>query len=185
MKEIDQIKERIEGIAEVQSALITEFKTEREKIEDQSRRLTQVEANAVDQATAHTLRELVRLLLLRTDKIPKEIPVRHHHHFDLRSKGFVISAVVLLLTTAITVGTACHLWRRNRELQANAVKFRMIRQARLDIAIWADSTYRKNPKEAERTTEALEEKAMANQAAEATAREREKEAKRPVTRPTA
>ncbi|ARS37571.1 hypothetical protein [Pontibacter actiniarum] len=81
-------------------------------------------------------------------KLPKVLPVRHYHHFEDRSRGFVIGGIVLLLTAAVFVGLCLSLYRENSRLRESDVKYRMIRQAYPGAGNWADSTFQQNPKDA-------------------------------------
>lgn len=74
-------------------------------------------------------------------KLPKVLPVRHHHHFEDKSRGFVLGGIVCLLTAAISAGLCFSLFRENSILQGNNMKYRMIRQAYPEIVHWADSAY--------------------------------------------
>ncbi|MEJ8802818.1 hypothetical protein [Pontibacter sp. H249] len=91
-------------------------------------------------------------------KLPKVLPVRHHHHFEDRSRGFVIGSIVCLLAAAISVGLCLSLYRENSRLRENDIKNRMIRQTYPDAGHWVDSVYYLNPEEAERRVRQLESK---------------------------
>ncbi|MDX5423445.1 MAG: hypothetical protein LPK07_03965 [Hymenobacteraceae bacterium] len=80
-------------------------------------------------------------------KLPKVLPVRHHHHFEDRSRGFILAGVMLLLITAITAGWCYSLYQENSRLQESEVRFRLIRQVYPEAARWADSTHTLNPEE--------------------------------------
>lgn len=82
-------------------------------------------------------------------KLPKVLPVRHHHHFEGRSRSFLIAGAVLLLVTAISAGICLSLYRENRKLQESDIKLRMIRQTYPKAVIGADSVYHLAPEEAE------------------------------------
>ncbi|WP_242923092.1 hypothetical protein [Pontibacter liquoris] len=86
-------------------------------------------------------------------QLPKVLPVRHHHHFEDRSRGFLIGGVVCLLTVAILTGLCFSLFRENVRLRESSAKYEMIRQASSEAAIWADSTYHLDPDEVERSVE--------------------------------
>lgn len=80
-------------------------------------------------------------------KLPKVLPVRHHHHFEDRSRGFLIGGIVCLVVNAISAGLCFSLYRENSRLQENNMKYRMIRQAHPETAQWADSAYIHAPEE--------------------------------------
>ena len=60
-------------------------------------------------------------------KIPKDIPVKHWHYFDPKSKGWVIAGVTLLIIVAITTGLSVHLLVENRRIAASDIMFRVAR----------------------------------------------------------
>ncbi|WP_276348840.1 hypothetical protein [Daejeonella sp. JGW-45] len=90
------------------------------------------------------------------DAIPKRIPIQHYYHFTDRSKGSIIAGIILLISCALSVGIAISLWKENRKLNDNSVKFRMIRQSYPNISHWADTIYNHDPKAMERLTKRLE-----------------------------
>lgn len=90
-------------------------------------------------------------------KLPKVLPVRHYHHFEDKSRGFIIGGFILLLATSVSVGLSSSLFRENGRLQESSIKYRLVRQEYPEAAFWADSTYHLNPEEAERSMELLEE----------------------------
>jgi hypothetical protein len=111
------------------------------------------------------------------DSIPKIIPLKHSHYFDPKSKGWVIAGVILLIVTAISTGLCGHLWVENNRLQANDIKFRMIRQAYPVQANWAEQHYFNNPDKAENETIRLENEAEERSEAIDIANQKEREAK--------
>ncbi|MBC8034878.1 MAG: hypothetical protein H7Y03_12075 [Chitinophagaceae bacterium] len=115
-----------------------------------------------------------QIIKMRTlhDGIPEVVKVRHHHHFEDKSKGFIIGAIVLLLICAMAVGIAVSMWKENGRLNENSVKFRVIRQGYPTIAYWADTTYHRDPEVIKVLTEKLEAEQLAVAQAEAVAREK-------------
>jgi hypothetical protein len=111
------------------------------------------------------------------ESIPKIIPVKHNHYFDPKSKGWVIAGVILLIVSAISTGLNAHLWVENNRLQANDIKFRMIRQAYPIQANWAEQHYFNNPDTAESETIRLENEAEERMEAVDIANQKEREAK--------
>ncbi|WP_114778728.1 hypothetical protein [Botryobacter ruber] len=89
-------------------------------------------------------------------KLPKVLPVRHHHHFEDRSRGLLIGGIILLIITAVSVGLSFSLYRENSKLQENDMKYRMIRQSYPKVTLWADTTYQHDPVEAEKWVEQIE-----------------------------
>jgi hypothetical protein len=110
--------------------------------------------------------------------LPEIIQVRHHHHIQGQSKGFIIGGLILLFSTAIAIGLAGSLWKENGLLNENSVKFRMIRQNYPDIAYWADTLYHRNPDSLKQLTEKIETEQVAAAQAEAAAREKVQDAKK-------
>lgn len=113
----------------------------------------------------------------RLASLPEVIPVRHYHHFDKKSKGFIISATVLLLTCAISIGTSISLWKENRFRNENSIKFRMVWQNYPGIAHWADTTYHRDPEAMKQITEKLEAEQLEIALAQATTKKKELEMK--------
>ncbi|WP_138484970.1 hypothetical protein [Dyadobacter bucti] len=87
---------------------------------------------------------------------PKESQVRHHHHFDLRSKGFIISAAALLLSTAISIAVAISNYNESSRLKETDLKFRIARQLSPALTARVDSIYYKDPDRAELETQKRE-----------------------------
>lgn len=91
---------------------------------------------------------------VKIDLIPKAIPVKHI--LDVETKKVLKLFAILVLLVIVSVGIAIHLLFRNRDLQAGADKFHMIRQSSPGIALWADTTYLADPKEAIKKADSLE-----------------------------
>ncbi len=108
-------------------------------------------------------------------RIPKT--VKHDHYFDPKSRGWIIAGVILLIVTAISTGLNAHLWLENSRLQANDIKFRMIRQSYPIQANWAEQHYYNNPDTAESETIRLENEAKERSEAADVASQKEREAK--------
>lgn len=89
-------------------------------------------------------------------KLPKVLPVQHHHHLGEGVKGLVTGGVILLMATAVSAGLSFGLYRENIRLQDSATKLRMIRQAYPGTALWADSNFATDPEEAVNLVEKLE-----------------------------
>lgn len=111
------------------------------------------------------------------ESIPKIIPVKHSHYFDPKSKGWVIAGAILLIVTAISTGLNTHLWVENNRLQANDIKFRMLRQGYPVQANWAEQHYFNNSDKAENETIRLENEAEERSEAVDIANQKEREAK--------
>lgn len=107
--------------------------------------------------------------------LPEVIKVRRYHHFEDKSKGFIIGAVVLLLVSAMVMGISVSMWTENGRLNENSVKFRVIRQGYPNVAYWADTTYHRDPEEIQLLTDKLESEQAAAALAEAAAKAKIKE----------
>lgn len=115
--------------------------------------------------------QIVKMKTLR-DGVPEAVKVRHYHHFEDKTKGLIIGAVVLLLICAMAVGIAVSMWKENGRLDENSVKFRVIKQGYPDVAYWADSTYHRDPEAIKLLTEKLEAEQLAVAQAEAASKEK-------------
>ncbi|MDO6389561.1 hypothetical protein Q4E40_05450 [Pontibacter sp. BT731] len=104
---------------------------------------------------------LIASLQEKITKLPKVLPVRHHHYFEDRSRGFVIGGIVCLLTVAISVGLSFSLYRENSRLEESDIKYRMVRQAYPDAVHWADSAFHQNSEDAKTWLENREPEAIA------------------------
>lgn len=78
-------------------------------------------------------------------KIPKDIPVKHRHYFDPKSKGWVIAGLTLLICVAITAGLSAHLYLENRRVEATDIMFRVVRQAYPELTREIEDRYAKDP----------------------------------------
>lgn len=128
--------------------------------------------------SADTVSRLIENLIREIDAIPREIPMRHHHHIETRSRGFVVTALILIMCSSLAIGLGAHLWWINRGLKENDLKYRMIRFEHPKASEWADETYQRDPKAARRATRELEKGERAILKAEAEAKRKEAEAKR-------
>jgi hypothetical protein len=109
--------------------------------------------------------------------VPKASEIKHHHHFNFQSKGFIISAAVLLLSTAISIGMAISNYNESSRLQESDLKFRIARQLSPALAVRVDSIYYKDPERAELETQKREAHELTVKEAEAKLKERRKEVK--------
>ncbi|MFD3000314.1 hypothetical protein ACFS7Z_08080 [Pontibacter toksunensis] len=89
-------------------------------------------------------------------KLPKVLPVRHHHNFEYKSRSFVTGGIILFLTTAVSAGLSFSLYRENSRLMESGVKLRIIRQVYPGAVSWADSIFARNSEEAVKLVEKLE-----------------------------
>jgi hypothetical protein len=79
-----------------------------------------------------------------------------HHHFDLRSKSFVISGAMMLITTSISIAVAISNYMESRRLQESNFKFRITRQLSPVLTAKVDSIYYKDPARAQLETQRRE-----------------------------
>lgn len=181
------IEERLDDQEEVLQLMLTKLQTlENRKIEfpdiripDYSSQLEVMKKELLRVSHSYPVEKIedqVAKIQNLSDGIPEAIKVRHHHHFEDKSKGFIIGAVVLLLMSAMAVGIAVSMWKENRRLNENSVKFRVIRQGHPDVAYWADTTYYRDPEAVELLTEKLETEQLATTTAKMEAREKAKDA---------
>jgi hypothetical protein len=91
---------------------------------------------------------------VKIDLIPKAISVKHI--LDIETKRVLKVLVILVILVIVSVGIAVHLLFRNHGLQVSADKFHMIRQSYPSTALWADTTYLADPKEAIKKADSLE-----------------------------
>jgi hypothetical protein len=93
-------------------------------------------------------------------KIPKNIPVKHQHYFDPKSKGWVIAGVTLLIVVAVTTGLSVHLFVENRRIEAADVMFRVAKQAYPEVTNEIEDRYAKDPVKMEAKLIELEAEAL-------------------------
>ena len=126
---------------------------------------------------AEEIKSQINTLRNEVAGIPKEIPVRNHHHIDVKTKPFIIAGSLLLILVAISTGLSIYLGVENNRLHANDIKFRMTRQIFPIQANTIDSFYNKTPLEMEKQTIQLETEALERTEAADLAEQKEREAK--------
>lgn len=181
-------EERLEELEEVVQTVITKMQElETRKIEvpdihipDYTGQLETIKNELV--RVNHTypvgkIQQQIAILEELIGGIPEIIQIRHHHHFQDKSKGFFIGAIILVLVSAISVGVTVSMWNDNRRMNENSVKFRMIRQQYANVAYWADTTYHHDPDAMKKLTERLETEQLATKQADASAKEKVQDAK--------
>lgn len=109
------------------------------------------------------------------ESIPRKLEIRNHHHFDLRSKGFIISAAAFLIVTALSVAVAISSYRESSRLRESDLKFRIARQLSPALTAKADSIYYRDPNRAEFETQRLEAHELSVKQAEALLKQKQKE----------
>jgi len=180
-----KIEEQLESMEEVLSLLIRKNTS----IEN----LIQTATESQEKTLADTLFELKKAL--KQDASAKQLDtwfsqikeeivriqmaseVRHHHHFDLQSKGFIISAAVLLLSTAISVGVAISNYKESSRLHESNLKFRIARQLSPALTARVDSIYYEDPERAELETQKREANELTIKEAEELLKHKQIEAK--------
>lgn len=181
-----KIEEQLESIEEVLSLVIRKNAS----IEN----LIQTATESQNKTLADTLMALKRDLEHHTSSqqlepyfsqikqaivsVPKASEVRHHHHFDLRSKGFIISAAVLLLSTAISIAVAISNYHESSRLKETDLKFRIARQLSPALTARVDSIYYKDPDRAELETQKREAHELTIKEAEDLLKHKQMEAKK-------
>ncbi|SIR08523.1 hypothetical protein [Pontibacter lucknowensis] len=95
----------------------------------------------------HTLQVLNQLSSFeeRLAKLPKVLPVRHHHHFEDRARRFVLAVLLCMLFTATAAGLCFSLYRENTRLQETDTKYSLIRQVCPETAQRLDSIFQHAP----------------------------------------
>ena len=109
--------------------------------------------------------------------IPKVIPVKNHHHLDVKTRPFIIAGTLLLIFVALSAGLNIYLWTANNRLEANDIKFRMTRQMYPREANEADAEYTRDPSAMEKLTVKYETEALERSKAADIAEQKEREAK--------
>jgi len=201
MKELDELTERIDGQDEIIDSLIKKI-TDQEKREPKTADYTlhfealqkifevflvrynkenaELKA-AISQLNIGYPAEQIQNALAESkgilEAIRKILPVKVKHQFDSKTKGWIIAGIILLIVTAISTGLCGHLWLENNRLQANDIKFRMLRQCYPIQANWAEQHYFNNPDTAESETIRLENEAKERSDAVDIAKQREREPK--------
>jgi len=201
MKEIDELNDRMNGNDEIVDSLIKKM-DELEKREVKNTDYTlhfealkkifeaflnrynkeSVELkDAIGQLNISYLAEQIQSTLAEVkpvvEGIRKSLPIRVKHQLDATTKSWIIAGMMLLIITAICAGLCGYLWTENNRMQANDIKFRMIRQVYPIQGNWADSYYSKNPEGMEDTTAKLEEQALERSSAQDRIEQAEREVK--------
>ncbi len=126
---------------------------------------------------AEKIKSQIDALRNEVAEIPKVIPVKHHHHVDVKTRPFIIAGGLLLILVAISTGLSIYLWVENSRLHVNDIKFRMARQIFPIQVKSVDSFYTKTPLIMEKQTIQLEIEALERSEAADVAEQKEREAK--------
>jgi hypothetical protein len=183
---MNNIGQQLDVIEEVLSELVKKISSsekysqnQKDHLDDRMRNLiTEVNGYLKEQPPTEVLMSQISNLHNSIKTFPQQSRIKHHHHFDLQSRGFIISAAILLVVSAISVGTAVTNSRENNRLRSSDVRFRMIRQVNPEIVTWTDSIYYKNPELAEKETEIREARELALKDAEALLKQKQQETKK-------
>jgi hypothetical protein len=177
-EQLDVIEEVLTELVKKISAAEKNSKNQKDHLGDRMGNLiTEVNMYLKEQPPTEVLVSQISNLHNSIKTFPQQSRVKHHHHFDLQSRGFIISAAILLVVSAISVGIAVTNSRENNRLQSSDVRFRMIRQVNPEIVAWTDSIYYKNPERAEQETIKREAHEMVLKDAEALLKQKQEETK--------
>ncbi|KAA0990043.1 hypothetical protein [Dyadobacter aurulentus] len=179
-----KIEEHLESIEEVLSLVIRKNASIENLIqmatESQNKTLAdtviQLKRDLAQDASAQQLETYLSQIEQAVVNVPKASEVRHHHHFDLQAKGFIISAALLLISTAISIAVAISNYNESTRLQESDLKFRISRQLSPAVAARADSIYYTDPERAELETQKLEAQELSVKDAEELLKRRQMEA---------
>jgi hypothetical protein len=180
---VKKIEEQLDAIEEVLTQLVRKISAAEEQNKNQkvtpddriSIMLTEINTQLKKQPSGQLLTTQINGLQKSIETISKQSQVSHHHHFDMQSRGFIISAAILLIVSAISVGIAVTNSGENNRLHAMDVKYRMVRQINPEIAAWTDSIYYQNPELAEQETEKREAHELVIKDAEALLKQKQQE----------
>lgn len=180
-----KIEEQLEAIEEVLSVLVKKTSAIEGLAQGADQKpdtanndmLTEIKSHVLKMPTANVLLGTLTAIQKNMQLIPKETKVENYHYFDLKSKGFIISAAILLIVSSLCIGIAVSAFQENNRLQQSDVKYRMIRQVYPTAATWADSTYLRDPQSAESETQKLEARELVLKDAEKLLKQKEQETK--------
>ena len=180
-----KIEEQLDAIEEVLTQLVKKISAAEEQNKNQKVTpdesigilLNEINTQLKKQPSGQLLTAQINGLQKSIEAISQQSEVKHHHHFDLQSRGFIISAAILLIVSAISVGIAVTNSGENNRLHAMDVKYRMVRQINPEVAAWTDSIYHQNPELAEQETEKREAHELVIRDAEALLKQKQQETK--------
>ncbi|WP_158797521.1 hypothetical protein [Pedobacter sp. L105] len=145
---IPKMQEMQTAIAEQAKVKTPDFKEDFDKIIQFSQKTSDV----INKNLTH-FKESVNVLIDVIQSIPKQEPILHHHHFDIKSKFFVISFVIMLLTVAVSTGLAVSFGIGYRERYHEATSYSIVRAFYPEVAKYVDNAYSANAEEIIREAE--------------------------------
>lgn len=128
-------------------------KVEEMELEKRQPRVKDLEAKAANYPTANILAynkqidqfgHQINSLDEKIKAIPKEIPVRHTHQFDTRSRYVIRTIVGLLVAVAVLTGISISLWMENNRRADETNKFLILRGFYPNVAKNIDTAYISN-----------------------------------------
>lgn len=178
-----KIEEQLESIEELLSVMIRKNASTEELIQKSAESQSNILANVASEAkgafkqypSGQLLESQLSTIQKQIEGIPTTLQVKNHHHFDLRSKGFIISAAVLLIVTALSVAVSISSYRESSRLRESDLKFRIARQLSPALTAGVDSIYYKDPDQAEFETQRLEARELSIKQAEKAIKQKQKE----------
>lgn len=180
IKKIDEVEKRegkstdytlhFEALQKIFGVFLVRYNRESEELK---LRMGQLNINYPAEQIQKTLAEVKPIV----EVIRNSMPVKVKYQLDPANKGLIIAGMMLLIITAISVGLCGYLWTENSRMQANDIKFRMIRQVYPVQANWADKYYNDNPEGMKDTTIKLEEQALERSSAQDRVEQAEREVK--------
>jgi hypothetical protein len=134
---------------------VTELETRQQKVENMELeklqpRVNELETQAANYPTVNILAcnkqidqfgNQISTLDEKIKAVPKEIPVRHTHQFDIRSRYVVRTIIGLLVTVAVLTGISISLWIENNRRADETNKFLILQGFYPNVAKYIDTAY--------------------------------------------
>ncbi|SEB22347.1 hypothetical protein [Pedobacter hartonius] len=145
---IPKMQEMQTAITEQAKVKIPDYKEDFDKIIQFSQKTSE----GINKSLTH-FKESVNVLIEVIQSIPKQEPVQHHHHFDIKSKVFVTSFVIMLLTVAVSIGLAVSFGIGYMKRYHEATSYSIVRAFYPKVAKYVDNAYSTNAEEIIREAE--------------------------------
>ena len=145
---IPKMQEMQNAIAEQSKVKMPDYSKDFEKIIQ----FTQETRDNINKNLTH-FKESTNVLIDVIQSIPKQEPVQHHHHFDTKSKVFITSLSVILLTVALSIGLAVSLSIGYIKRYHEATSYSIVRAFYPEVAKYVDEAYSANADEIIREAE--------------------------------